>query len=134
VTFPAYDIYSLRLRLRKYGKRTESHWTKSHKTPRTESHTTKSHKKKSMVWNCFLIFFFLFCLFVFIFLFVLFYHLHSPNSYVKILKILTILRLLFSFFLNVPFRTYDVFSTMTSKYASRYISCMRCLMKETGLQ
>jgi len=73
----------------------------------------------------------MFCLFVFIFLFVLFYHLHSPYSYVQILNIL---RLLFSFFLNVPFRTYDVLSTMTSKYASRYISCMRCLVKETSLQ
>jgi hypothetical protein len=40
--------------------------------------------------------------------------------------------LLFSFFgfLDDPFRTSYILSTMTSKYVSRHISCMRCLMKE----
>ena len=40
--------------------------------------------------------------------------------------------LLFPFFvfLDVPFRTSDILSTMRSKYVSHHISCMRCLMKE----
>ena len=33
------------------GKRTESHRTKSHKTPRTESHRTKSHNLYVLPWR-----------------------------------------------------------------------------------